>query len=125
MKVIRTTAVALFAGSALVLGGVAVAKGSNGEGCVERQSSMQGEGHGRHAQGEKHEHGRHAKGERHQHGSHAQGEAGRGHGHGNHQRMGRMGGNHQHMAAMHARMAAMHAAPAAEEAPAATEPQKQ
>ncbi len=120
MKVIRTAAVALFAGSALAVAGVAIAHGTKGgqkgEGCAERQSSMQGEGHG---------HGRHAEGAGHEHGRHTQGEAHGEHRHGNQERMGRMGGNHQHMAAMHARMAAMHASPAAVEAPATTEPQKQ
>ena len=109
MKIIRTAAVALFASSALVLGGVAVADaskgGPKGEGCAERHSSMQGEGHGRHAQGEKHQHGK-AEGGKHQ-------RHGMGSGHGRMGGMGGMGGNHEHMAAMHARMGAMHGGAAA------------
>ena len=93
MKVIRTTAIAIAAVSALTLTGAAVAHGSKQERCAEHQAS---------AQGEKHQHGK-AEGGKHQ-------RQGMGSGHG---RMGGMSGNHERMAAMHARMGEMHGGAAA------------
>jgi len=97
MKVIRNATIALFAGSALALAGVAVAaKGSKHEGCSEMQSKSEG---GKHQHGNK------------------QGTGAGHHGTG----AGHQGKKHEHMAGMHERMGRMHG----NTAPGSTEGQKE